>query len=186
MDLAHFVRSYRGVVDDALIADLTALPGGSKVDEDWRRCSLTPVVGDVLERFRDVVRECFLDYRECSDTLNACTLLEQPHVVRYEPSTDPDRPEHFYEHADAWGVESATRQVSVIAYLNDVARGGETVFNFGLSQCCEKGTVLLFPANFLFHHSARPPESGPKIVAVTWIHFGIDGVPAYITSPLGC
>ncbi len=184
-DLARFVRSYPGVVDDALIADLIALTGGSKMDEDWRRCSITPVDGDVLERFRNVVRQCFLDYRECSDTLNACTLLEQPNILRYDASTDPVRPEHFYEHADAWNVESATRQVSVIAYLNNVARGGETVFKFGQSQRCEKGTILLFPANFLYHHLARPPKSGPKIVVATWIHFGNDGVPVYLTSPLG-
>lgn len=149
-DLKQFVRTYPGVVDDALIPDLTALTGSSKLDEDFRRCSITPVVGEVLERFRSVVRDCFMDYRECSDTLNYCTLVEQPYVVRYEPSTDPDRPEHFEEHADARSVESAMRQISVIAYMNDVAQGGEPEFQFGQSQRCQKGTILLFPANFLY------------------------------------
>src|SRR5579875_3800937 len=119
VDPMRFVRTYPGAVDGALAAELIALPGGAKMDEDYRRCSVTPVVGDVLERFRGVVRECFADYRASSPrTLAFCTLLEQPNVLRYEPSAD--RPELFHEHADAWNVASATRQVSVIAYLNDV------------------------------------------------------------------
>jgi hypothetical protein len=139
-----------------------------------------------LERFRGVVRECFADYQAAvSTTLYFCTLLEQANVLRYEPST-PDRPEWFHEHSDAWNVPSATRQVSVIAYLNDVVQGGETVFPaLDYIQRCEKGTVLFFPSNYLYHHLARPPESGPKIVVVTWIHFGNDGKPDYVTTPLG-
>jgi hypothetical protein len=185
-DFAQHVRTYPGAVDDALIADLIALPGAVKMDEQYRRCSLTPVVGDVLDRFRGVVRECFADYRASAPkTLNFCTLLEAPNILRYEPATDP--PEHFHEHADAWNIPSATRVVSVIAYLNDVARGGETVFTtFNRSQRCEKGAVLFFPSSYLYHHLARPPESGPKIVVVTWLHFGNGpGVTGYRTAPLG-
>jgi 2OG-Fe(II) oxygenase superfamily len=186
VDPLRFVRTYAGAVDDALAAELTALSGGVKMDEDWRRCSITPVVGDVSERFRRVVRDCFADYRAVAArrTLNACTQLERPSVVRYEPSTD--RIEHFVEHADAGGILTATRQISVIAYLNDVVRGGETVFpGFDYSQRCEKGTVLLFPSNFIYQHLARPPESGPKIVVATWLHFGNNGVLKTITTPLG-
>jgi hypothetical protein len=184
MDLAGFVRSYPGAVDDVLAADLIGLPGGSRMDEEWRRCSMTPVTGEPLERFRRVVLKCFDDYRALAPkTLWFCTLLENPNVVRYEPSTE--RPEHFHEHSDAWDVASATRQISVIAYLNDVVEGGETVFTgFPRSQRCEKGTILLFPSSFLFHHLARPPESGPKIVVVSWIHFGNNGAPTYLTTPL--
>ena len=184
-DLMHYVRTYPGAVDDALIADLIALPGAKRVDEGYRRCSLRPVVGDALERFRGVVRECFADYRTTAlATLQYCTQLERPTLLRYEPSMDP--PDWFHKHSDAWNVPSATRQVSVIAYLNDVAQGGETVFtSFDYAQRCEKGTVLFFPSNYLFHHFGRPPESGPKIVVTTWIHFGNGGIPAFVTSPLG-
>jgi hypothetical protein len=184
-DLLQYVRTYPGAVDDALIADMIALPVAGRMDEKYRRCSLAHVVGDVLKRFSGVVRECFADFRAAGPiTLRFCTQLEAPRVLRYEPSID--RPDHFHDHSDAWDVSSATRQVSVIAYLNDVAQGGETVFTcFDYSQRCEKGTVLLFPSSYLYHHLARPPESGPKMVAVTWIHFGNGGVPAYSTTPLG-
>jgi hypothetical protein len=183
-ELRQFVRTYAGVVDDALIADLVGLPGAVTIDQDWRRCSSTPVVGEVLDRYRAVVRECFEDYRTLSTTLNSCSLLEAPNVLRYEPST-PDRPEWFHEHADSWDIASATRQVSVVTYLNDVAEGGETVFTpLDLTQRCVKGTMLLFPSNYMYHHMARPPESGPKIVVVTWVHFGNNGVPTFLTTPL--
>ena len=83
-DLGRFVRTYPGAIDDALAADLIALPGAEKLDLGHRRCSLTPVVGDVLERFRSVVRECFADYRGISTTLYFCTRLEEPNVRPYE------------------------------------------------------------------------------------------------------
>lgn len=184
-DLRRHVRAYPGAVDDALIGELLALPGAVKMDEDWRRCSVTPVAGDVLQRFVSVVHRHFVDYRELSSTLNFCTLIEAPNVLRYGLSS-PDRPEWFHGHADAWDVASATRQVSVIAYLNDVAQGGQTVFDtLGFSQRCDKGTLLFFPANYLYPHTALPPESGEKVVVVTWIHFGINGVPSYRTVPFG-
>ena len=183
----HYVRAYPGAVDDALIADLIALPGAVKIDQDegYRRCSGKPVVGDAFERFRGVVRECFVDYCKMAPVnLRTCTRFETPNVLRYEPSTDS--PEHYSEHSDAAGVTTATRQVSVIAYLNEVAQGGETVFTlFDHAQRCEKGTVLLFPSSWLYHHLARAPESGPKIVVVTWIHFANGGVPVLPTTPLG-
>lgn len=184
-DLRHYIRTYPDAIDDALIADLMELPGTVKMDEDWRRCSITPVTGGVLERFIGIVRTCFADYREVSSTLNFCTRIELPNVLRYGVS-NPDRPEWFHEHSDSWDVRSATRQVSVVAYLNDVAQGGETVFeSLDVSQRCEKGSILFFPSNYLYHHSARPPESNEKVVVVTWLHFGNNGEPAYTSVPFG-
>lgn len=184
-DLRHYIRTYPDALDDALISDLMALPGTIKMDEDWRRCSITPVTGEVLERFIRVVRGIFADYRKVSSTLSFCTRIELPNVLRYEVST-PDRPEWFHEHSDSWDVRSATRQVSVVAYLNDVAQGGETVFeSLDVSQRCKKGSILFFPSGYQYHHSARPPESNEKVVVVTWLHFGNNGEPAYTSVPLG-
>lgn len=53
-----------------------------------------------------------------------------------------------------------------------------------LTQQCVKGASLMFPSNYLYQHFARPPESGPKSVVVTWLHFGNDGVPTKPTIPL--
>ncbi len=184
-DFRHHVRTYPNAMDDELIADLIALPGAVRMDEDWRRCSLTPVTGGVLERFTAAVHACFADYRNLSSTLNFCTRIELPNVLRYGLS-NPDRPEWFHGHADCWDIASASRQVSVVAYLNDVEQGGETVFEtIDLKQRCEKGSILMFPSNYLYHHSARPPESGEKVVVVTWLHFGNNGEPRYTTVPFG-
>ena len=184
-DVRRFIRTYPGALDDALIADLAALEEGRvRFEQKWRRCSQTPVVGDALARLNRVTSECFADYRTLSRTLNWCSQLEIPNVLLYEPS-DPDQPEWFHEHADAWDITSASRQVSVIGYLNDVVEGGETEFPaFEFSQRCDKGTILMFPANYMFHHLARPPLSGSKLVVVTWIHFGNGGVPTKPSIPL--
>lgn len=183
VELQSFIRTYPGAMDDELIDDLIALPGARFMDESYRRCSLTSVDGEPLDRFRKVIRDCFEDYRQISTTLNFCTLIESPNILRYEPAGD--EPQHFHEHADAWNIPSSTRQVSILAYLNDVDEGGETVFpHLGQSISCKKGLVALFPANFLYHHLAKEPESNTKIILVTWLHFGNDGTPTYRTSKL--
>lgn len=184
-DLRRFVRTYPDALDGDLIADLLALEEGrTRSEVDWRRCSLTPVTGDVLTRFSHIAEKCFADYRALSRILNYCDLLEIPNVIRYE-LWNSDQPDWFHEHADAWDVTSATRQVSLVAYLNDVAEGGETEFPLlEFSQRCEKGTILMFPSNFMFQHLAHPPRSGPKAVLVTWFHFGNQGVPVKNTMRL--
>jgi len=185
-DVRAFIRTYPGAIDDSLVRDLLDLEGGERCDLDVRRCRITPVRGEVLDRFNKAVSGCFSDYRTLATTLGWCSLLELPNVLRYEQATRGQPAlDWFHEHADAWDVPSSTRQVSVVAYLNDVAIGGETEFpSLEVSQRCEKGTILMFPSNFIYHHVARPAVSGPKMVVVTWIHFGNGGNPTYLTTPL--
>jgi len=170
---------------DALIAEPDE---GHLIDHEWRRCQQRPVSPENLARVKGALRPHVAAYRELCRTLNFVTLLEAPNVYSYEPATE--KPHHFHEHADAWNVESATRQISVIVYLNDVdGGGGETAFTMLGSEGTTKpvwpkrGRLLLFPANFIFSHLARAPKRSTKHVLVTWLHFGGEGV-RYLASPL--
>lgn len=180
---SRFIRVYPDALDDALIESLIALPGAARCDLEWRRCSLTRVKGDAFGMFKRAIRPLVADYQTLTPAFNFCTELERPNVLRYEPAGDGP-PDHFHEHADAWNVQTATRQISIVGYLNDVACGGETVFPmYGFAQRPVRGTVLMFPASIAFTHLARPPESGTKIAIVSWLHFGGD-VLRLSASPL--
>ncbi len=179
MNVADWIKVYDDVLPDRFCDEWIALfedPSSVKHphDEDYRRCLAYRDI-DKTQHFADVrsvVAECLDRYRRSSptDVVNFVGALETPGIFRYDP--DDARPNRFHEHADAWSIPTATRQLSVIAYLNDVADGGETVFpQLGIEVKPRKGTVLAFPSSFVFTHEGRVPRSGPKYIAVSWLHF---------------
>lgn len=61
------------------------------------------------------------------------------------------------------------RIFSALLYLNDVDEGGETYFNkFEISISPKRGRLVIFPADYVYEHEARPPKSNDKFVLVTW------------------
>lgn len=184
----RLIRRYDAAVPgplcDALIEQVLSDPQRRFFDDDWRRCYQSDVRGARLAEVRSVIRQCFADYRGVCATLNFCTQLERPTVIHYEPLVGEGADKHhFHEHSDAWTVGTATRQISVIAYLNDVEDGGETAFSsLGISYEPRRGDLLMFPANWVFSHEARAPRGNAKFCLVTWLHF--DGQLAYEASAL--
>ena len=90
----------------------------------------------------------------------------------------------FYrEHSDSepWtntdriidGLPSSSQRVRVLAaviYLNDVADGGETFFNYhGVDVVPKTGRICLFPANWTHLHGGRTPRSNPKWMISTFL-----------------
>lgn len=147
------------------------------MDMEWRRCQYVsfgacsppfePTVAfmrDMLGRYKTTVPT------EGAATLNHITHVELFNMFKYEAAKGND---HFHGHADCWNDASATRQVSLIAYLSNVEEGGETVFpSLGLSFKPQLGDVLMFPSNWQYYHLAKPPTVGDKLILVGWYHFG--------------
>jgi len=80
---------------------------------------------------------------------------------KYEPG------QNFDPHTDYF--PGSQRVASAVVYLNTIDVGGETHFtHFDRSIQAREGRILLFPSNFLFHHSGRPPVSGTKYSAAFW------------------
>jgi hypothetical protein len=163
--------------------------GAHRLDTPWQRCTKVAFPQDgllgsdaLLDAFQREVKPHLDAYKKRYPTLNFCSLLEQPNVISYDPA-NPE-PEHFHEHCDAWNAVTATRAVSLILTLNDVAEGGETVFpSLEISSRPETGKLLLFPSYFTHSHLALQPKSSVKYIVVTWMHFG--GDPGrYLTVPL--
>ena len=80
---------------------------------------------------------------------------------RYEPG------QNFAPHTDYF--PGSQRIVSAVVYLNTVEVGGETHFtHFNRSVQAREGRILLFPSNFLFHHSGQAPAHVTKYSAAFW------------------
>src|SRR5262249_38403334 len=131
-------------------------PDKKKIDENWRRCHYLENVQNTPlgETVRASMRDLF-DHKadvQCV-TLGFVGRLEAPSLFRYDVS-DVSGIHHFRNHADQWSMDTASRQISIIAYLNDVKEGGETVFAANPSKRKEQsiiprtGRALIFPSSF--------------------------------------
>jgi hypothetical protein len=76
-------------------------------------------------------------------------------------------------HCENSKMKSRNRILAFMAYLNDVAEGGETEF---LYQRCrfkpEKNTMLVWPAQFTHVHRGNPPLSNDKYIITGWVEYG--------------
>ena len=73
---------------------------------------------------------------------------------------------HYLLHIDHGGVDA--RQVSILAYLNDVEKGGETVFPYMKTTIKPaEGNIVVFPSSYPYAHLAAPAVD-PKYVVVSW------------------
>ena len=144
----------------------------------WRRCSEFSQIdsSNLWNQLRSLIKNTYDKYRNehnCG-VLNSANMIEAPNVYRYD--VDADKPNIFNTHSDNWNFPTATRQLSVIIYLNDVAEGGETNFvDLNIQVAPKKGRILLFPSFFNYMHKGEAPVSNSKYIIVSWIHFDGNG-----------
>jgi len=88
--------------------------------------------------------------------------MERPQILHYAENAG-----HYNSHYD--DAPGNPRVFSAVFYLNDVEEGGETEFDyFDISVKPTAGSILMFPANYIYSHKANPPISSDKICIVTW------------------
>ena len=90
--------------------------------------------------------------------------VEVPQLLRYKKNEGV-----YLNHIDT--SPEQPRIFSCLIYLNDVELGGETYFDrIDLSIKPKRGTLALFPADYLHSHEAKTPKSGEKFVIATWFN----------------
>lgn len=67
--------------------------------------------------------------------------------------------------------DTSSRRISVVVYLNDDFKGGETEM-IDRKYKPQKGKALVFPSNWTYPHRACPVEEGTKYALVAWFHSG--------------
>lgn len=98
------------------------------------------------------------------------TYRETLNLLKYEQG------EEYGWHIDAPAekdmsgeCDAVSRLISVVLYLNDDFKGGETEM-LGRKFRPEKGKALIFPSNWNYPHRACPVTEGTKYALVTWYH----------------
>lgn len=78
-------------------------------------------------------------------------------------------PGHFFDnHIDS--VPGIPRTVSVVYYLNDDYEGGEINFHrFGLKIKPKANSLIVFPSNYVYNHSAEAVTSGIKVAVASFL-----------------
>lgn len=78
----------------------------------------------------------------------------------------------FGNHVDVGDYASAKRFLTMLFYLSDVEIGGDAAFPpLGFSVKPEKGSLLIFPSNFVFMHCGLKPISSPKYIMTSFLHY---------------
>lgn len=89
-------------------------------------------------------------------------LHSATHLLRYGAG------DHYVPHLDT-GPGFEDRYFSVVCYLNDDFRGGQTSFpGLGYAAVPESGKAIIFPSDYL--HGSQPVTSGEKFVVVSWVN----------------
>jgi hypothetical protein len=82
--------------------------------------------------------------------------------------------EGYYNYHNDSSVENEKyRTITFIFYLNDVYEGGYTEFFGNYKIIPKKGSLLLFPASWLYPHSGTMPISNDKYILTGWIYNNI-------------
>jgi predicted 2-oxoglutarate/Fe(II)-dependent dioxygenase YbiX len=78
-----------------------------------------------------------------------------------------DKGQKYIQHTDSF--KDKNRAVSCSFMLNDDFEGGEfAFFNRELKYKLSKGSVLMFPSNFMFPHEVMPVTKGTRYSIITW------------------
>lgn len=64
------------------------------------------------------------------------------------------------------------RIITYLWYLNDVDEGGETYFFHGKVKP-KKGTLVLFPASWIYNHKGETPISHDKYIITGWVYSNV-------------
>jgi hypothetical protein len=88
----------------------------------------------------------------------------------------------FLPHQDAIGYGDG-RSLTVICYLNTVLNGGSThFFNQDFRVGAVRGSIAIFPSNFVYAHEGEVRTSGDKYIAVSFANVDIGIKPVKVAD----
>ena len=125
------------------------------------RDKLNPLTSNYLKKHKEI----FTNVKKI--------MYEDGNLKKYEPEinlhSDYKQFKKYHWDNDAFEIEN--RIITMIIYLNDVEKGGETTFKHINVDPIKpkKGNVLIFPSGPLFAHRGNNPISNTKHICVVWV-----------------
>ena len=129
----------------------------------------------LLELFQDYILHYKLDCNIYDKMWPEKYGYEAVRMKRYL-ANDYDR---FDPHVDVLNHETARRFLAFFIYLNDVEKGGETVFlrlhkpgtYIPYTVTPKRGRLLMFPPTWQYYHAGRRPISDRKYIIHSYCHY---------------
>lgn len=131
-------------------------------------------INQAILRWGDVIKNDYPDIVASSQlpglTPGLETYKETISFLKYDQTQKYDwHVDQSVHNAGPQWVQSDTRLVSVVVYLNDDFEGGETEMPEKIWKP-KKGKALIFPSHWTYPHQARQVTKGTKYALVTWFH----------------
>jgi len=130
----------------------------SSLSPDEEPADLWIEIHDIIRPMFDKIEKDYLvDHK-----IDYMTWHSRLEILKYEAG-------HFFEnHID--NIPGISRTVSVVYYLNDDYEGGELFFErFNLKIKPKPNSMIVFPSNYVYNHSAEPVISGTKIAIASFL-----------------
>jgi len=129
----------------------------------------------LLELFQDYILHYKLDCNIYDKMWPEKYGYEAVRMKRYL-ANDYDR---FDPHVDVMNHETARRFLAFFIYLNDVEKGGETIFlrlhkpgtYIPYTVTPKRGRLLMFPPTWQYYHAGRRPISDRKYIIHSYCHY---------------
>lgn len=146
--------------------------GGGNIDDHIRNCDTINISEDiVLQKNFDVRKKIDEDFYVC-----ASTAINEYRKLFPEVASEIDtgygllryKEGQFYiQHTDSFKQQQ--RSVSCSFMLNDDYEGGEfAFFDREIIIRGGRGSIVMFPSNFMFPHEIMPVVSGTRYSIITW------------------
>lgn len=122
----------------------------------------------VLDSYNKIIAKCYAEYAKRYTILY--NLKGAQYTVNVQ-KTEPGEGYHVWHH-EVENMQTSSRYMATMLYLNDVVEGGETEFLYQHRRVQpKKGRVVLWPSQWTHTHRGNPPLKGKKYIATSWIHF---------------
>lgn len=158
----HFIdnekKQYNGVVGKNAILNLS-----------FKNCKeLVFEIKKDLDLLHNILHKYYLEYSNNIKYIKSIYLVDEPWRIKKYVKNEG----LFDWHVDAAPTHKS-RLFSVIFYLNDVSEGGETsIMIDGKIKNIQpkRGSLLIFPSNFIYIHKGNIPISNDKYIISTFLN----------------
>lgn len=148
---------------------------GSGHDPNARNCSVIPIshqefISKNPEKRQEIDQYLFDTIHKYLEEYGKCfpeTDLEIQEDSGYE-LLKYDEGQFYVQHTDSF--KTSPRALTVIISMNDDYNGGEfCFFDRELVYKLKKGSILMFPSNFMYPHEIKEVTKGTRYSIITWL-----------------
>jgi len=117
-------------------------------------------------QFQLMLNKYINDYPMCN-AYKPFGLIEKINLQHYKPNEG-----FFVYHCERSNLQSSSRHLTWITYLNDVNDAGETEFlHQKLKIKPKKGLTIIFPVDWTFTHKGITSPTEEKYIATSWLSY---------------